>query len=383
MQAPVFREGVRNRNREAFIAQLQREAPLYRDEAGFWVVSRLQDAREVLRDHGRFSSDAMGSGRADARGFGLPLLTDDPPRHTSLRGLVSKAFSAGRIAQMRPAITALAQALVAGIEPGREVDIVRELAVPLQVTVIARMMGIPEADRERFKRWSDAVTGLMLGLTPERAQAVAELREYFLGVWAQRRAAPADDLISALTGAHEEGVWLSDEEIVGFSILLLVAGNETTTNLLGSLLHRMAAEPAHWHALRANPGWVPRAIEQGLRLDAPAQFVMRRACEDTTLSGHAIAKGEMVLVYLGAVNRDPGRWAQPELFGLAQVQPRHIAFGFGVHTCIGAPLARLEAEVALRALLRRFEHIELGQGRVRRLPSGVLFGYRELPVVLR
>jgi cytochrome P450 len=379
MTGPVFREGVRNRNRDAFIVQLHREAPLYRDDDGFWVVSRFEDARAVLLDHARFSSRSMGGPE-----IRLPLLTDDPPRHSSLRGLLSKAFTPGRIAQLRPEITSLAADLVANIEPGCEVDIVAALTMPLPVTVIARMLGIPESDRERFKRWSNAITGLMGGPTsPERADALNELREYFMHVLADRRVMPGSDLVSALARAEEAGVQLGDDEIVGFSILLLVAGNETTTNLLGSLLYRIATEPDRWTALRTNPTLVTSAVEEALRLDSPAQIIMRRALEDTLVAGQTIAKGDMVLVYLGAANRDPARWHAPELFNLLDEQERHIAFGFGVHTCIGAPLARLEAEVAMTALLSRFDQISPGEGRVHRLPSGVLFGFRSVPLIFR
>jgi cytochrome P450 len=378
MEAPVFREGVRNLNREAFMERLHQEAPLYKDDDGFWVVSRFEDAREVLLDHARFSSRAMGG-----PGFLLPLLTDDPPRHSSLRSLVSKAFTPSRIAQMRPEITELAEGLVSQIPAGSEVDIVAALTMPLPVTVIARMLGIPEADREQFKRWSNALTGTQAGpMGAERSPAVIELRDYFVRVLADRRAAPGADLVSALARAEEASVLLSDEEIVGFSILLLIAGNETTTNLLGSLLNRMAGEPEHWATLRQHPELVTQAIEEGLRLDSPAQLIMRRASENTTLSGQAVAKGDMLMVYLGAANRDPARWGAPGVFDMIEKErERHIAFGFGVHTCIGAPLARLEAEVAMNALLARFPHVRRGEGRPRRLPSGVLFGFRALPLV--
>jgi cytochrome P450 len=379
MAKPVFREGVRNREREAFIERLHAEGPLYRDDDGFWVVSRFEEVRELLLDHARFSSRAMGDGP-----FRLPLLTDDPPRHASLRGLLSKAFTPARIAQMRPEIEALAADLVSALPAGQELDIVASLTMPLPVTVIARMLGIPESDGERFKRWSNAITGLMGGpLSPERSQALVELREFFLAVLAARRAAPGADLVSALARAEESGVQLSDDEIVGFSILLLIAGNETTTNLLGSLLNRLAADPALWSSLRSDPALVMRAIEEGLRLDSPAQLLMRRARVATTLAGEAIAEGDMLIAYLGAANRDPARWDPPAQLDLTDERERHIAFGFGVHTCIGAPLARLEAEVAMKALLARFEHIEPGQERARRLSSGTLFGFRSLPVVLR
>ncbi len=379
MSKPVFREGVRNREREAFIERLHAEGPVYRDDDGFWVVSRFEEVREVLLDHARFSSRGMGEGPTR-----LPLLTDDPPRHSSLRGLLSKAFTPSRILQMRPEIEALAAGLVGALPAGQELDIVAALTMPLPVTVIARMLGIPESDGERFKRWSNAITGLMGGpLSPERGQALAELRAFFLAVLAERRAAPRSDLVSALARAEESGVLLSDDEIVGFSILLLIAGNETTTNLLGSLLNRLAADPALWSSLRADPALVTRVIEEGLRLDSPAQLIMRRARTATTLAGQAMAEGDMVMVYLGAANRDPARWDPPAQLDLTDERERHIAFGFGVHTCIGAPLARLEAEVALRALLARFERIEPGEERARRLPSGMLLGFRSLPVVFR
>ncbi len=379
MSSLRFQEGVRNRNRDAFIPRLHQEAPLYKDEAGFWVVSRYADAREVLLDHARFSSRAMGADE-----FRLPLLTDDPPRHASLRGLVSKAFTPGRIEAMRPEIEALAAELVARIEPGSEVDIVAALTSPLPVTVIARMLGIPEADRERFKRWSDAITGLMGGpLSPERAHSMRELREFFLGELARRKQAPGSDLMSALARADDAGVQLSDDEIVGFAILLLVAGNETTTNLLGSLLHRLANEPESFAQLKQQPALLAPAIEEALRLHSPAQMIMRRARQDTEVSGRAIAEGDMLIVYLAAANRDPARWQQPELYDPARQRDPHIAFGFGVHTCIGAPLARLEARAAMSAVLARFEGVGLGQERARRLPSGVLAGFRSLPLVFR
>jgi len=221
----------------------------------------------------------------------------------------------------------------------------------------------------------------MMGGT-ERIQALLELRDFFLQVIADRRASPGTDLVSALVRADEAGVQLSDDDIVGFCVLLLIAGNETTTNLLGSLLYRLASDPAQWTALRRNPELVPPAIEETLRLDSPAQIIMRRAREATTLGGQQLAEGDMLMVYLGAANRDPTRWDAPELFVPAEDRERHLAFGFGVHTCIGAPLARLEAQLAMTSLLERFPQIQLGEARPRRLPSGVLFGFRSLPVVL-
>jgi len=369
-----FREGIRHSKKDAFIARLHAEAPVYRDESGVWIVSRYADVREVLRDHDRFSSRAMGSM--------FPLLSDDPPRHSTLRALVSKAFSPARIEAMRGEVQAIADAFAAAVEPGREVDIVSALTTPFPVTVIARMLGIPERDHATFKRWSDAITGLQDNpLASERLQTLAELRSYFESVLAERRATRGEDLISALCRASEAGVSLRDDEIVGFAILLLIAGNETTTNLLGNLLHRLAAEPGAFRRLARTPGLVDDAIEEALRVDSPAQFVMRIARADTRLGEHDVRSGDMLFVYLAAANRDPSRWSDAERFDLERERDRHVAFGHGVHTCIGAPLARLEAQAAMTALLRRFDDVTLGSERGRRLPSALLYGFRSLPLV--
>jgi cytochrome P450 len=370
-----FREGVRNTKKEEFIAGLHEQAPLYRDDAGFWVVSGFDQVREVLLDHKRFSSEMMGGG--------FPLLSDDPPRHSMLRALVSKAFSPGRIEAMRPEIETIANTLTAAIEPGREVDIVSALTTPLPVTVIARMLGIPEADNATFKRWSDAITGLMDNpMASERMATLTELRSYFSDVLAKRRVAPGEDLISALARASDAGVSLSDDEVVGFAILLLVAGNETTTNLLGNLLNRLAAMPGSFARLKASPELVDSTIEEALRADSPAQFITRLAREDIEVGAQLVRKGEMLIVYLAAANRDPAKWSDPANFDLARERDRHVAFGHGVHMCIGAPLARLEAHAAMAALLARFGDLRYGAERGRRLPSGLLYGFRSLPVVL-
>ena len=369
-----FREGIRGRNRDAFIAALHDEAPLYRDRAGFWVASRFEDVRAVLLDHASFSSGAMGGM--------LPLISDDPPRHSQLRGLLSKAFTPTMIEAMRPWVQSLAHDLVAAIEPSVEVEVVSALTTPLPVTVIARMMDIPMSDSDRFKEWSNALVGLQDNPTEgDRMAKVAELGAYFAGVIAARRKAPGDDLISALIRADEQDVALADQEIVGFCILLLVAGNETTTNLLGSLLHRIAKDPAAWTRLRTDPKAVEASVEEALRIDAPAQFVMRQATADVEIGDARIAKGAMVMVYLAAANRDPAKWEDPANFDLARARERHLAFGHGVHTCIGAPLARLEAQAAMAALAAKFSGVRAGAQKAQHLRSGILNGFATLPLV--
>ncbi|HUO87663.1 MAG TPA: cytochrome P450 [Rhizomicrobium sp.] len=376
-----------SKGRDAFIALLHDEAPLFRDANGFWVASRFEDVRAILLDHGRFSSSAMGnvsssSAQAGGLAFGFPLLTDDPPRHSVLRALLAKAFTPAAMEAMRPYVEQLARELAAAIPAGAAIDAVAAITSPLPVAVIARMMGVEANRAADFRRWSNALVDIQGGpVAPERIKAVMELRAYFAGVAAERREKPGDDLISAMTRVRETSETLSDDQIVAFCILLMVAGNETTTNLLGNLLNRLAHEPARWEALRADPALIEGAIEESLRVDSPAQMVLRRATEDTEIGGTRIAAGDMVMVYLASANRDPAKWDDPANFELNRVRERHVAFGHGVHTCIGAPLARMEAKAAMNALVERFAAIAPGPERGERLAGGLLYGFRSLPVV--
>jgi cytochrome P450 len=378
MREPVrsFNEGV-TQGKDQFIAQLHDDAPVFRDPAGFWVASRFDDVRAILLDHARFSSSAMGGGQ-----FGFPLLTDDPPRHSVLRALLAKAFTPASIAAMRPDVEKLARDLVARMPQGAEVDAVDAITAPLPVTVIARMLGVPQDQEKNFRRWSNAIVGAQSEpMTNERIQTFVELRAYFAKVCAERRAAPGEDLISALTRVSETTETLSDAQVVGFAILLMLAGNETTTNLLGNLLDRLADRPDEWKALRESPARIEAAIEESLRADSPAQLVMRRTREDVELGGVTIPANAMVFVYLAAANRDPDKWNDPANFEVARERERHIAFGHGVHTCIGAPLARLEAKAAMDALVERFATLTRGRTPARRTGPGVLFGFRSLPMI--
>jgi cytochrome P450 len=380
-----LREGLTSLGKDAYIARLHSEAPLGKDVNGFWVASRFEDVRAILLDHRRFSSSAMGDrlGRPGPS-FPFPLLTDDPPRHTVLRGLLAKAFTPAAMEAMRPAIDDLARELAGAIPTGVEVDIVAALTSPLPVAVIAGMMGVPNERATDFKRWSNAMLGIQDGpIEAERIRLLMELRTYFAALAEARRAEPGDDLVSSLTKPGEAGEALTDDQVVGFCILLMIAGNETTTNLLGNLLNRLADKPDEWAALRANSGLVEGAIEESLRVDSPAQMILRRATEAVTLGATTIQAGDLVMVYLASANRDPDRWADPADFAFARERDRHVAFGHGVHTCIGAPLARMEARAAMQALLARFDSVERGSERGRRLPGGMLFGFQSLPVVFR
>ena len=374
-----LREAIRALGRDQFIAQLHAERPLYRDANGFWVASGFDDARAILLDHAAFSSSSMAGG---AMGAGFPLLSDDPPRHSVLRGLLAKAFTPGAMEAMRPAIARLAADLAAAIPAGQEVDIVEAMTTPLPVAVIAGMMGVPEARAMDFKRWSGAIMGIQDNpFEGQRIATLMELRSYFAGLAAERRAAPGDDLVSALIRARETSEALSDDQVVAFCILLMIAGNETTTNLLGNLMSRLTRTPGGWEALRADPSLIEPAIEESLRIDSPAQMVIRKAVADVEVGGHTIGKGDSVMVYLASANRDPQRWTDPALFEIARERERHVAFGHGVHTCIGAPLARMEAKAAMEALVARFAAVRPGRSAGQRLPGGLLYGFRSLPVV--
>lgn len=376
-----LREGIMTSGKDDFIAQLHEERPLAKDTNGFWVASRFDDVRAILLDHSRFSSAAMAGG-GGPMGVSFPLLTDDPPRHSVLRGLLAKAFTPAAMEAMRPNIERLAADLAAAIPKGREIDIVEAMTTPLPVAVIAGMMGVPAERAMDFKRWSNAIMGIQENpFEGERIKMLMELRAYFAQVAAERRAAPGEDLISALTRASDTTETLTDEQVVGFCILLMIAGNETTTNLLGNLLNRLAGRPQDWAALRDDPSLIEGAIEESLRVDSPAQMVIRRAMEDVTIGADTIKSGELVMVYLASANRDPTKWADPANFELARERDRHVAFGHGVHTCIGAPLARMEAKAAMDALVARFQSLAPGLERGRRLPGGLLFGFRSLPVV--
>jgi cytochrome P450 len=378
-----LREGILRLGKDEFIAQLHEERPLCRDVNGFWVASRFEDVRAILLDHSRFSSSAMGGGSGGPMGgLGVPLLTDDPPRHSALRGLLAKAFTPAAMEAMRPNIERLARELAAAIPKGEETDIVAAMTSPLPVAVISGMMGVPRDRALDFRRWSNAIMGIQDNpFEGERIKMLMELRAYFTNLAAERRGAPGDDLVSALTKVSDTTETLTDDQVVGFCILLMIAGNETTTNLLGNLINRIADEPNNWAALREDPSLVEGAIEESLRVDSPAQMVIRRATEDVAIGGVTIPAGERVMTYLASANRDPSKWEDPANFELARERERHVAFGHGVHTCIGAPLARMEAKAAMGALVARFSSLARGRDPGKRLPGGLLFGFRSLPVV--
>lgn len=363
---------------------LREQAPVYREpQFGSWVLTRFADVYAALRDHGTFSSARGIAPGIRGEGAGAAtMITADPPRHTRLRALVTKAFTPRMVATLEPLMRRVVDELLDGVE-GDAVDVVSRLTYPLPVIVIAHLLGIPPEERARFKRWSDAVVGITdRGLQEQNQAAVVEMFGYFTDVIAQRRVHAGDDLISAVVHADVDGQALSDRELLGFCLLLLVAGNETTTNLISNLLAVLAGRPDLWEQLRANRSLVEPAVEETLRYDSPVQALWRTTTRPVELHRTTIPANEKVMVVYAAANRDPEAFPEPDRFRLDRQLNRHVAFGYGIHYCLGAPLARAEASIALTALLDRYPAIALAAEPAERLPSSLLRGFARLPLQL-
>lgn len=373
-------------------ARLRAEAPVYQEpQFGSWVLSRYADVYGALRDYETYSS---ARGITPGEGFGgamgaLPLIMEDPPRHNQVRRIVNQAFRPSQIRALTPAIQELTDELLAGIDED-DFEAVEGLTVPLPVIVISRMLGIPEADREQFKRWSDAVTGVIdVGpdrswddFIAERQAAVSEMLVYLTQTIAQRRQTPGPDVISLLQAAEIDGERMTDLQLLGFAVLLLIAGNETTTNLIGNVLNVLADRPDLWQRLRADRSLVGGVVEESLRFDSPVQMLWRTTTRPVELHGQRIPEGDKVMVLFASANRDAEEFPDADTFNPERDWASHVAFGYGTHYCLGSPLARVEARVALEALLDRYARLERGEGAARRVPSAVLRGFAALPLSL-
>jgi len=366
-----------------FYAGLRREAPVLRVAPyGFHVVSRHEDVVQVLRRPDLFSSAAMNglAGRAaTAVGAPLPafsaetLIGADPPAHTRLRKIVNRGFTPGRIAAWEPRIRQVAAALVDGFAPRGRGDFMEAVAVPLPIQIISELLGVPPERRADFKRWSNAVVLVATGNPSAEDQrvfgpAMLELFRFLSDEVAARRGAATDDLIGSLVRQHEDGA-LTPHEVMNFCLTLLVAGNETTTNLLGNALLALARHPDALRRVQADPRLVPGLVEETLRFDAPVQMTWRIATADVELGACKVPQGAVVAPLLGSANRDAARFPEPDVFDPARDASGHLAFGHGTHFCLGAGLARLEARCVLEALLPRLGGLSLVQEDVPRHAS--------------
>ncbi|SDI19909.1 cytochrome P450 family protein [Nonomuraea jiangxiensis] len=350
--------------------RLRGAGPVHRipgpDGSPAWLVTRHDDVRRLLADP-RLSLDKRNSGAGNYRGFALPpaldanLLNMDPPDHTRLRRLVTKAFTARRTEELRGPVQRIADELLDAIEPLGRADLISSYAAPLPISVICELLGIPPGDRADFRAWSDAL------ITPDPArpegmkQAIGEMVRFVGRLIARKRAHPADDLISGLIAARDGGDRLSEDELTSLVFLILFAGYENTVHLIGNATLALLEHPEQLRALRADPSRLPAAVEELVRFDGPAALAIRRfPVEDVEIGGTAIPAGETVLLSLASAGRDPRRFADPHRLDLSRAEVAHLAFGHGIHHCLGAPLARLEAGVALGTLLRRLPGLALG-----------------------
>ena len=358
------------------------------------LVARHADADAILRDHQRFSSVRMKSNIAmepqqDLFGDADTVLFSDPPVHTRLRKLVSRAFTPKRIKDVEPRIREIAKTLLDRVEGRVEFDAIGELATPLPVMVIAHLLGVPPEDYARFKNWSDRIVerrNVPPGMpAPEASvRAIAEMKAYFAEEIERRRREPADDLIGVLVTAEENDA-LSGEELQAFAILLLIAGNETTTNLIGNGMLALGRNPDQLELLRKDRSLLPRAIEEMLRYDGPVQSTGRHPLEEVEVGGTVLKPGTITLVMIAAADRDPAKFAEPDRFDITRDPNEHLAFGNGIHYCLGAALARLEGAIAFGELLDRFPKLRLADAQAQPKYKGSYFlrGLAELPIALK
>jgi len=362
--------------------QLRRKDPVHRMRlVEAWALTRYEDVQDVLVDHRRFTNAERNYDYMEYRTF----LDLDPPDHTRLRGLVSKAFTPRAVRELGPRIQELVDELLDAVAGRDRIDLISDFAFPLPVIVIAEMLGVPAEDRDRFKLWSAQRARLLEPTVSPRERAIAlvasaEFDAFFRGVIEERRAAPEDDILSALVQAEDEGERLSERETLNMLRLLLIAGNETTTNLIGNGVLALLRNPDQLQRLRENPDLIPAAVEELLRFDSPVQATFRRVLADCEVNGFALRKRDNLVILVGSANRDPAAFEDPDRLDVGRGEVAHLSFGRGIHHCLGAPLARLEGRIVLEMLLERFPRIDLLGDRPRFRKSIVLRGVQSLPV---
>jgi hypothetical protein len=378
LEPDVFSESFREDPYPIYDA-LRRDRPVYQEPRyGGYLLTRFDDVCDALLDAATFSS-ANGPGPMPSSSLSTTaaLPATDPPHHDQLRALVNKGFTPRRVSESEPRISETMNRLIADLDD--DFDIVPAISVPLPVIVIAEMLGVETERLPDFRKWSDAFVGLLESPpTPELMDAAQGLLGYFSGLAEARRKDPKDDLISAVVHAEIDGRRLEQSELDGFFIVLLVAGNETTTNLISNQMRILSERPDLWKRLRDDRSLVPAAVEETVRFDCPVQNLGRHTTRDVELHGTTIPKDSRVIVSYGAANRDPEAFEAPNEFRPERSEKKHMGFGQGVHFCLGAGLARLEGRIALNALLDRFETIEPGGAPPVRMQSSVIRGFESL-----
>ena len=370
-----------------WLAQMREHSPIRFDpHREAWDVFRYEDIQRVLTDTDSFSSN-MGT---TIEGQLESIISMDPPRHTRFRTLVNKAFTIKQVQDLAPQIAAMTDQLLekALARGDGKLDLTADFSSPLPVTVIATLLGVPPEDREFFKKTSDvAVLGIAEeGQTIEDLQKLkqesqAALAGYFTKILAERREQPREDLISALLAAEVDGQPLTVQELLGFCFILLIAGNETTTNLINNAVAELIEQPELQATLQAQPELIPAFIEEVLRFRPPVKTIIRNARADMEFQGHQLKAGQTLTLWLASGNRDASRFEDPETFRLDRAANPHMTFGYGIHFCLGAPLARLEAKIALEGLLRTLPRLALQEGAVYEpLTSPFVHGVKTVPL---
>ncbi|MBV9933717.1 MAG: cytochrome P450 [Actinobacteria bacterium] len=378
--------------------RLREEDPIHTSILGPKVLTQYELCSSILRDYRTGSDETKSNAYADwvaqgneplvrAEDASTPFLFLDPPDHTRLRGLVSKAFTPKVVEGLRPRAQQLTDDLIDAAAARGQMDVIGDFAYLLPVTIISEMLGVPVEDHETFKGWSRELARALdpeFVLPPEvieaRQRASDEFMEYFRRLIAQRRSDPRDDLLSALVAVEEQGDTLTEAELLSTLILLLIAGHETTVNLIGNGVLALLRNRAQFEKLAADPTLAKSATEEVLRYDAPVQMTMRVAHDELRFGDFAMGKGEAAILLVAAANRDPAMFDDPETFDITRDDSRHLAFSSGIHFCLGASLARLEGQVALATLARRLPTMELAVDRPEYKENIVLRGLAALPV---
>jgi cytochrome P450 len=380
--------------------RLREEAPVAWSEAlGAWVLTRYEHVQATMFDPRRFSSRGRLAAAIERFSpelqerfrplkdhFGIGLIGSDPPNHTRLRALINKAFVPRIVDQMRDRLQGLIDELIDAVQAQGQMDLVRDLAYPLPATVITELLGAAPNMRDSFKRWSDGIlafqgSGVVSPELIEHSQThLLEMRAFLAEHIADRRAHPRDDLLGRLVEAEAEGDRLSSAELIVICVTLLTAGHETTTNLIANGLYTLLRHPEQMAALQRDPALMPGAIEEVLRYEGPLQRNPRRAAEAFEFGGQQLQENDYLLPLLGAANRDPLAFPEPARFDIARQPNRHLAFGQGIHFCVGAPLARLEGQLALNTLLRRLPGLRLNAATVEWEPHTLFRALKALPV---
>jgi cytochrome P450 len=350
-----------------------------------WLVTGYAEARAALTDP-RLHKWPEGTVYPDSlyAAIELHMLNRDPPDHERLRRLVNKAFTSRRVELLRPRITSITTELLDDMSAQRDVDLLASFAFPLPITVICELLGIPVTDRDDFRKWSATIVSNTVTTEVFEADSAAMIG-YFMALLAAKRREPADDMLSALISARDEGDRLSENELVSMAFLLLVAGHETTVNLIASGMLALLLNPGQFDRLRADPSLLGSAVEELLRYVSPVNTAtFRFAAEPVEIGGARIGRGEPVVIALSSADRDPSRYPEPDRLDLGRDSSGHLAFGHGIHYCLGAPLARLEAEIAFSGLLSRFGSMRLAvpAESLQWRPSTLIHGLEALPVRL-